>query len=174
MNLMDINVSNFLSILRAPLALLLMIDSPFVRATAIFLAMVTDCLDGYIARRYKMTTQLGAVLDPLMDKFFVFFALAIFLSEGRLELWQALSLLSRDAAVLLFGCYLGLQGHFASVRFRSIWSGKLMTTLQFFVLFSLTFRIPIPANLFFLFFGLGLLALIELYTIRKEVIAPRD
>ena len=70
---MIITFSNFLSILRGPLALFFIIDNAFYRCLAIVLAMATDSLDGYLARRFQMTSQIGAFLDPLMDKFFVFF-----------------------------------------------------------------------------------------------------
>ena len=71
------NLSNFLSILRIPLAFALVTDFSLYRALAIGLAMITDGLDGYLARRYRMTSQVGAFLDPLTDKFFVFFAIMI-------------------------------------------------------------------------------------------------
>lgn len=162
--------SNFLSFLRAPLALLFLFDNPFCRAFAILAAMATDSLDGYLARRFRTTSQIGAFLDPLMDKFFVFFIVSAFIMEGNLRLWEALALISRDFAVLLFGFYLGLRGTWSNFQFRSIWSGKITTTLQFFVLLGLTFHIAIPVYIFWCFIALGILALFELYFIEQQII----
>jgi CDP-diacylglycerol---glycerol-3-phosphate 3-phosphatidyltransferase len=167
---MILTFSNLLSFLRGPLALLFVFDNIFVRSLAIVLAMTTDCLDGYLARRFRMTSQIGAFLDPLMDKFFVFFALNMFIFEGQIKLWEALALISRDFAILLFGLYLALRGTWANFQFRSIWSGKITTTLQFFVLLGLTFHIMMPVYIFCCFIALGILALFELYFIEQQII----
>jgi CDP-diacylglycerol--glycerol-3-phosphate 3-phosphatidyltransferase len=161
--------SNALSLLRGPLALFFLTDSTFYRSLAIILAMATDCLDGYLARRFRMTSRIGAILDPLMDKLFVVFAVIIFIHEGTLERWEALALLSRDFAVFLFGFYLMLCGNWSNFQFRSIWCGKITTTLQFLVLLGLTFNLVIPAYLFWCFIVLGILALFELYFIEKQI-----
>jgi CDP-diacylglycerol---glycerol-3-phosphate 3-phosphatidyltransferase len=162
--------SNFLSLMRGPLALLFIIDNVFYRSIIILLAMITDSLDGYLARRYRMTSQVGAFLDPLMDKLFVFIVLGIFIQEGRLQVWQALSLISRDFAVILFGFYLALKGVWSNFRFRSIWSGKITTALQFFMLLALTFHFPISPYFFSCFILLAISALLELYLTEQELI----
>jgi len=163
------NLSNFLSILRIPLAFVLIIDISLYRALAIGLAMITDGLDGYLARRFKMTSQLGAFLDPLTDKFFVFFAITIFIHEGNLHLWQAVAMLSRDIAIAIFGGYLALKGTVSDFPFQSIWSGKLTTFIQFSVLLALTFHFFIPFYTFYSFIVLGFFALFELYQIEKSI-----
>lgn len=161
------NVSNLLSLLRAPLAFLFIIDQPYLRFVIVLLAMATDFLDGYLARRWKMTSQVGAVLDPVTDKLFVIIAASVMIQEGRLEVWQALTLLSRDFAVLLFGFYLFMIGAWPSFKIQSIWAGKIATTLQFFVLIGLIFHFHIPIYIFIIFIELGLLALLELYSIER-------
>ena len=87
---MILTFSNFLSLLRGPLALLFIYDNPVYRTFAIIVAMATDSLDGYLASRFGKTSQIGAFLDPLMDKFFVFFAVSMFILEGNLRTWEAL------------------------------------------------------------------------------------
>lgn len=166
---MILTLSNFISLLRAPLALLFLSDNFFYRSLAIILAMITDSLDGYLARRFRSTSQFGAFLDPLMDKFFVFFSVSILISEGELATWEALALISRDFAVLFFGLLLIFRGSWSDFQFRSIWSGKITTTLQFFVLLGLTLHLTIPLYLFWCFIVLGLLALCELYFIEREI-----
>jgi CDP-diacylglycerol--glycerol-3-phosphate 3-phosphatidyltransferase len=169
-------LTNFLSFLRVPLALLFIIDNPLSRCVIILLAMLTDFLDGYLARRWKMTSQVGAFLDPLTDKFFVMLAAIVLIQEGKLELWQALTMISRDFAVVLFGLYLLLKGFWPNFKFQSIWSGKIMTTFQFLVLLALIFNYTIPSYFFITFITLGLLALIELFAIKlkQEVSSLQD
>ena len=171
---MILTFSNFLSLLRGPLAFLFLSHDPFLRSLAIILAMATDFLDGYLARKHLKTSQLGAFLDPLMDKFFVFVAVCVFIQEGNLQIWQALALISRDFAVLIFGLHLALQGTWSNFQFRSIWSGKVTTTLQFFVLIGLTFQLIMPIYLFWCFIVLGVLALCELYFIERQITRRLD
>lgn len=170
---MILTFSNFLSLLRGPLAFLFLLENPLYRCIAIII-MATDFLDGYLARKYGKTSQFGAVLDPLMDKFFVVFAVTVFIMEGHLQVWEALALISRDFAVLIFGCYLAQSGTWSNFQFRSIWSGKIATTLQFFVLMGLTFNIVIPIYIFWCFIVLGVLALCELYFIERQIIRRLD
>lgn len=162
-------LSNGLSVLRIPLALVFLIESPLVRCLAIFFAMVTDVLDGYLARRYRQTSQFGAVLDPLMDKFFAGFAFIVLLTEGRLNYAELAALVCRDIAVILFGCYLFVSGHLAGYRFRAIWCGKITTSLQFFVLMALTLGYVVPSMIYGTFVALGVFALIELYLMGRPV-----
>ncbi len=105
-----LTLPNLLSLLRVPLACLFFQDNPFYRAIAIILAMVTDAMDGYLARKYKQTSALGTLLDPITDKLFVFVALFIFLQEDRLSIWQAAAFMCRDLSVLIFSIYLVIRG----------------------------------------------------------------
>ena len=156
-------IPNIISFIRLPLALLFLQNHPLYRTIAILLAMLSDGLDGYIARRYRMTSTFGTMLDPLMDKFFVLFCLGIFIGEDRLTLWEAAAFICRDFSVLFFGVYLALKGHLSTYRFRSIWCGKVTTFLQFSILLALTFEFAIPPIAYTIFIVLGLFALVELY-----------
>ncbi len=162
------NLSNSLSLLRAPLAFLFLFESPTVRLIAILLAMLTDSIDGYLARKWHTTTRFGAVLDPAMDKFFVVFCLGVLLSEHRLLPWQGLMMISRDFALCLFGLYLSLSGLWQSYEFRAIRWGKITTALQFVVLIALTLGFYIPWYLYASFVVFAGLALIELFQFKKS------
>ena len=163
-----LNLSNSLSLLRAPLALLFLFESTTVRLIAILLAMLTDSIDGYLARKWHTTTRFGAVLDPAMDKFFVVFCLGILLSENRLLPWQGLMMISRDFALCLFGLYLSLAGLWQSYEFRAIRWGKITTALQFIVMIALTLGFSIPWYLYGAFVVFAGLALIELFQFKKS------
>jgi len=158
---------NLLSILRLPLALLFLKQDPSYRLSALSLAMISDGLDGFLARRYRLSSRVGTLLDPLMDRFFVFVVSYILMKEHQLALWQAGTLFCRDLAVLLFGLYLVCKGKLTTYRFRAIWCGKATTFLQFLVFFGIIWGIAIPHVFFSLFILLGILALLELY-ISKE------
>lgn len=158
-----LTVPNFISLLRFPLALLFLQENLLCRATAVILAGITDFLDGYLARYYKQTSQLGTILDPLSDKFFVLFSLGIFITEGHIGRYEVCAMLCRDFAVVLFGVYLLASGSFRNYSFRSIWCGKITTALQLTVLLGLTFGVAIPSFLYLTFILLGIAALGELY-----------
>lgn len=160
--------SNLLTLLRFPLALCFLSTSALLRFVAIFAAMVTDSLDGHLARRFGYTSQLGAMLDPIADKFFMFFALGVFFHESEISLNELASLLSRDFAVALFALYLGVTGGWATYKLRPFWCGKLSTTLQLFVLIALTAGLKPPTYVYGLFVLLGMLALGELALIHNK------
>jgi CDP-diacylglycerol---glycerol-3-phosphate 3-phosphatidyltransferase len=162
-----LSLSNGLSFLRAPLAFLFLIDDTTLRIVAILLAMLTDSIDGYLARRAKTVTRFGAILDPAMDKFFVLFALTVLFTEGKMELWQGCAMISRDFFVCLFGLYLSFSGHWESYQFTAIRWGKVTTALQFLVLIGLTLGMTFSNYLYFVFILFGLMAFIELWQIKK-------
>lgn len=158
-----ITISNSISFVRAPLALLFLQQSPGIRLCAILLAMLTDCVDGYIARRYKSTSQFGAILDPAMDKFFVFFVFSIFHLEGKISVVEIMAMLSRDFFVFTYGFIMTVTGRWKTIVFRSIRWGKITTALQFCVLMALCFDMPVPQVVYTSFVAMGCLAFVELF-----------
>lgn len=158
---------NILSLLRIPLAFLFLQESVAVRAFALLAAMATDFFDGFLARRYNMCSRVGTTLDPMTDKFFVIFVLAIFHAEGQISFIQAGCMLCRDVAVILFGLYLIVSRTWDNYQFRAIWCGKITTALQLLVLLSLTFHVPLPTSTYFIFIFLGICALGELALFNK-------
>lgn len=162
------SLSNGLSLLRAPLALFFLSSNTTLRLVAIILAMFTDALDGFLARKRRSATQFGAVLDPAMDKLFVFIALTVLLQEHRCQVWEALAMVSRDLFLCVFGIYLKLSGKWHAYQFRSIRWGKASTAFQFIILIALTLNLHIPPFIFSIFILFGLLAFIELIQIVKK------
>jgi CDP-diacylglycerol--glycerol-3-phosphate 3-phosphatidyltransferase len=163
-----LNPPNSISFLRAPLALLFIIESTALRAIVIILAMLSDCIDGYLARRYHFTSRFGAVLDPLMDKFFVYVVLAVLLFENQVLPWQVAMMLSRDFFLLLFLSYLGITGTWKTLEVKAIRWGKVATAAQFCVLIAIVLKISFPPQLFFFFVLFGCLAFVELLQFKKR------
>jgi cardiolipin synthase len=94
----------------------------------IFLAGVTDGLDGVIARRYGAASKLGAYLDPVADKVLLSGAFLTLAIDNAAPRWLAVLVLGRDVLILLFAA-----GAFLFTTLRSFppsfW-GKASTTSQ--------------------------------------------
>jgi CDP-diacylglycerol--glycerol-3-phosphate 3-phosphatidyltransferase len=76
-------------------------------ALAIFLIMViTDVIDGYIAKKGKQTTKSGAILDPLADKVLLISAFLTLYNVGdafegiRFPMWLVIFVISRDVTLI--------------------------------------------------------------------------
>lgn len=75
-------------------------DWLFLSAGIIFvIAMFTDFLDGYLARKNKQITTFGKLFDPLADKFVTTCALVFFAIEGILPFYLGLGFILRDILV---------------------------------------------------------------------------
>lgn len=158
-----LTLSNALTLLRLPAAFLFIVDNVYVRLGAILLAMLSDGLDGYFARKNKTVSQLGAALDPIMDKFFAFFALGILVATYQLSIWAMLAIISRDFFLFLFGVYLTVTKNWDKYEFRSIIWGKITTAAQLVVLVLIVVKVPLPWYVFVSFIPLGLLTALGLY-----------
>jgi len=96
-------------------------------------ATVSDGLDGFIARRYHQHSDLGRVLDPLADKLLLVSGVILLSLKNepflpRIPLWLTVTILSRDALVLLGMIVI----HYACgrVMVRAALIGKAATVLQ--------------------------------------------
>ncbi|MDR1071761.1 MAG: CDP-alcohol phosphatidyltransferase family protein, partial [Rickettsiales bacterium] len=83
---------NFLSVFRIIAAFAiapLLMDQMFAAAFGLFvLASVTDWLDGFLARRFKVATKIGGVIDHIGDKFLV--ANALIMMVMFLQIWYVI------------------------------------------------------------------------------------
>src|ERR1700720_2463011 len=108
-------------------------------AIIIFLiAAVSDGLDGYIARRYKQRSSLGAILDPIADKGLLLSGIiTLSISNwsesdpdyGQFPVWFPVLVITRDAVILVGAAIL----HFLignKMRVRPSWTGKVATVCQ--------------------------------------------
>ena len=69
-------------------------------AVAVFiLASATDKLDGYIAHKYHLVTNLGKLLDPLANKLLVSVALIMMVEAGMIPAWMAFVMIGREFIV---------------------------------------------------------------------------
>jgi len=59
-------------------------------------ASITDGIDGYVARKYKLISNFGKLMDPLADKLLVSAAFIAFVASGTLPAWVVVLLISRE------------------------------------------------------------------------------
>ena len=78
---------------------------PFVpsewRLWVVLVAALTDALDGLAARHLRAESDIGRLLDPVADKFFILILVGTLLTEGKLHPLWALGLATRDVVVLI-------------------------------------------------------------------------
>ncbi len=93
--------------------------------------LLSDGLDGYIARHYNQRSKLGAILDPIADKGLLLAGLLTltFSDWGyRLPLWFPVLVVARD--VIIVAGSLGLHYLNGDVHVRPRWTGKIATVFQ--------------------------------------------
>lgn len=61
----------------------------------------TDWLDGFIARRFNQQSQLGRILDPVVDKIYIGVIMLLLAAYKTLPYWYVLLVLFRDLLILL-------------------------------------------------------------------------
>lgn len=110
--------------------------------TIFILASVTDFLDGYLARIWKQTSNIGRMLDPIADKLLVSSVLLLMAADGTIagwSLWAAIIILCRE--ILVSGLREYLAGLKVSVPVTQL--AKWKTTLQ---LIAIGFLLAGPAG----------------------------
>lgn len=142
------NLANRLTMLRVimiPVFLLILYIMPGTLgnyiATAVFIvASLTDWLDGYIARKYDMSTDFGKFMDPLADKLLVTAALIYFVEVGRLSAIVVIVIVSREFIISGFRLMAAINN---KVIAASIW-GKIKTSVTMVMIIVLLLHIVHP------------------------------
>lgn len=129
------NIANIITVVRilmAPLFfVLLLVDdgemgSLRVWAAVIFVvAILTDSLDGFLARRQNLVSDFGKIVDPLADKVLTGGAFIVLSVLGELPWWVTIVILVREVGITVY--------RFAALSNRVIPAsrgGKLKTLLQ--------------------------------------------
>jgi cardiolipin synthase (CMP-forming) len=93
-----------------------------------FIAAMSDGLDGYLAKRFHWTSELGKMLDPLADKLLLIGVFLVATWYGLIPRWLTIAAVGRDVLIVLgalafrIGCG-PLQG-------QPLTSSKINTLLQ--------------------------------------------
>jgi len=111
-------------------------------ATGMFvLFALTDWLDGYLARKLNQTSNFGAFLDPVADKFLVCACVLVLVHLQRVDAFVALIIIGREIAISALREWMAQIGASRSVAVHRI--GKLKTTAQMVAIGFLLFDGPV-------------------------------
>ena len=128
------NIPNTLTLIRLFLIPIFIyyysMDRPMIALGIYFLAGITDVLDGYIARRFNMSTKLGTMLDPLADKLMLIAALGCLTYSELIPAWVLYAVLLKECA-LIVGAGIMYFGHINRVIPSNVF-GKV-ATLVFYI-----------------------------------------
>jgi cardiolipin synthase (CMP-forming) len=104
-------------------------------------AALTDLLDGYIARRYQLTTPFGAFLDPVADKLIVAAALILLVELDRVGAVIAVIIIGREITISALREWMAKVGSSGSVAVSMV--GKVKTAAQMTAIPMLLYHAPI-------------------------------
>lgn len=102
-----LNIPNVLTVIR--ICLLPAVVWRFRRGDSIgalviyLIAMFTDAVDGFIARRFNQITSIGKLLDPIADKLSLIVLLWLFVADGQIPPWVLGVMLGKEIALIIGG-----------------------------------------------------------------------
>ncbi|SRR5690606_13141500 len=142
-------------------------------AAGIFiLAGITDWLDGWIARRYNLSSAFGAFLDPVADKLMVAVALFLIVQQNPTALMAVSSavIVGREISISALREWMAELGQRAAVSVA--WIGKFKTMMQIVAIVVCLHQRDLP-ELRLYRIGEGLLVLAAVLTIWSAFIYVR-
>jgi len=127
----SLSVGRLLAAPLLPLAFFLW-SSPVADIVALLLfagASITDWFDGYLARKWHLTSRFGAMIDPIADKAMVMVALVVIVARTGMPFWltmAATAIVFREVFVAGLREFLGAQAGQLKVTRLAKWK----TTVQ--------------------------------------------
>ena len=145
---------------------LIVFNNFFLTFVLFLIVSITDYFDGWLARKYKLTSDFGAILDPIADKILVVFiliGLTIILDSFLIGVLSSF-IISREILVAALRDYASRQGY--SHKIKVTFLAKIKTSIQLFSIGLYLFALAISFNLLFVIGDLFLIiaTLITLYT----------
>jgi phosphatidylglycerophosphate synthase len=142
----------------------LVAESVAVRLALIAIASLTDFLDGWLARRTHAASRLGALVDPVADRFFALCVVVGYVLSAQLSVWQAIALMFRDVMSII-GWFVARNVRWLRpITFQARLLGKAVTGLQL-ATFLLVLLVPAATDaMVWLVFLVGTAATID-YTL---------
>ncbi len=116
---------------------------PYVLLTVLIISELTDAIDGYIARKFSLVTELGKLLDPMADSIYrISLYLTFTQPPVNLPLFLVFIFLARDSVITTLRSACATRGYTLAART----SGKLKAIFQA-VSFALILLAMIPYSL---------------------------
>ncbi len=144
-------IPNILTILRIllviPCAYFFYTESYQLSIGIFVLASATDCIDGFLARRLACQTELGAIIDPLADKFLIISLFIVIAWKNYLPLWFSIIIIGREFILLSGAAYYRLK--FGPVVFVPTMISKINTGLLLFLLLITLLEAMLGSNVMF-------------------------
>lgn len=133
-----LSIPNILSMFRIALiivfVILFFLDLYVASAIVLAVSGLTDILDGFIARKFNMVTNLGKALDPFADKLTQFAVLICLVKFNMLILIPFGILVLRDGFMLASGISIFKRTH---ETFSAKWFGKVATAFTYLLMGSM-------------------------------------
>jgi len=139
------NILTVIRILLIPVIIyLLQMDRHQLGLIIFVIAAVTDALDGFIAKSFKITSKFGTYLDPIADKLLLNSTYAILAIMGWLPIWLAALVWLRDLVIFVGAAALKFRGYRLNIKPALV--GKA-TTLSQIITVCLFFDVGVSKSL---------------------------
>lgn len=155
------------------------VELQYIIAGILFvIASLTDFLDGYLARKYHLVTDLGKMLDAIADKALVSPMLIILSANGFIPVIIPVIYITRDIIVDAIKMQAASKGKvIAAIKSGKLKTASMMvgTTLVFF--YNLPFElINIRVDLFLLYFAciMAVVSAVEYFKLNKDLFFAKD
>ena len=131
----DFNLPNLITLgrlLAVPITIWLILNNFVLAAFWLFVAAgVSDAIDGFIAKRWDLVTEIGKYLDPIADKSLlvsIYITLGI---QGQLESWLVILVVFRD--IMIVGAVILYQTMVRGLEVAPLFISKVNTLAQIIV-----------------------------------------
>ncbi len=141
-------VPNILSYIRiiliAPFIVFFLYEKYIAAAICLILSGLSDCVDGFLARKLNQITRLGKVLDPIADKLTLLAVGVCICIKEPLVIPAIIVMIIKDGLMLSGATYMVNKG---VIPFASEWYGKVgtlcfYTSVTAIVVFELVVKVP--------------------------------
>lgn len=123
------NIVSLARLFAAPLAVWLILSGEIAFAFWVFIAAgISDAVDGFIAKRFGRTTELGGYLDPIADKVLLVGVYIALGNEEMVALWLVILVVFRDLLIIGGALLLWLMGR--KLRMAPLMVSKVNTVAQ--------------------------------------------
>jgi CDP-diacylglycerol--glycerol-3-phosphate 3-phosphatidyltransferase len=121
-----------------------------IAAVLFLVASLTDIVDGYVARKYNIVTNMGKILDPLADKLMVLIVLIMLIPLGRVPAWVVALIVFRETAVTSLRAVAAADGIVISASPLGKFKNMFQVIFTLFLIMYHEFLIPITSTFSFI------------------------